>query len=316
MYFILILCISLYLLYRGADYIVERSSKLALDFGVTPITIALTIIALGTSAPELLTGLMSAFQKRPDFVIGNIIGGNIANVALIVGVASMIRRIQVKSKTLRLEIPFVTASSLAFLLASIDGLISRFEGFLFLLAAAGFMAYLVREAKKENFFDETIAGIKAKLMRKAIAHDLALCALGIAMLVVGAGLLVSAAIGLGEIFAVSEVAMGITVIALGTTIPELVTALVATARKNNEIIIGNAIGSFVLNIFVVIGLTAFIFPIPVSAIAQRLDIPFMLIFAFVFLIMLRTKYFVSRLEGLLLFSGYVAYIFFVVTRIQ
>ena len=128
LYHLLTLCISMYLLYRGADWLVKQASKVAANLGIKPITLAMTIIAFGTSAPELTTAIMSSVQQKPDFIIGNIIGSNIANLALIVGMAALIRRLTVRTRTLRLEIPFVTAAALLTIVFSLDGGIQRDEG--------------------------------------------------------------------------------------------------------------------------------------------------------------------------------------------
>jgi cation:H+ antiporter len=311
---LLIFVLSLFLLYRGATYVIEYSSKLASQLGVTPIVIALSIVAFGTSAPELVASLTAIFANKPDLVMGNSVGSNIANIALIIAASAIVRSIKVESRTFKRQIPFFIGAALLLLLFSLDSLISRNEGFIFLLLAIFFNIFLIRQAAKERVFDVAIAKVKAKLAYHHRIHSFVLIAFGLVMLIIGARFLVSSASAMAINLGVTQAVIGITIIAIGTSLPELVTSLLASFKKNNQLIIGTVIGSNVLNVFLILGLTAMLIPIKVDFTIARIDLPIMVLFSLIFVTIIKTKFIISRTEGLILLAGYFGYVFYVLAR--
>lgn len=311
---LLLFVISLFLLYRGAGYLVDHASHLATEFGVTPIVIALTIVAFGTSAPELVASVAAALDGKSDLVMGNNVGSNIANIGLILGFGAVIRSIKVRSETLKREIPFFIGAAILLFFMSLDGVIGRFDGAVFIVLTISFFLFLIYFARKERVFDEALAQVKAKIEHKKTATNIFMILFGLILLVIGAKFLVSSASFIALSFGVSQAIIGITIVALGTSLPELVTSIVASFRRNNEIVIGNVIGSNILNIFLILGVTALLVPISVAPDIIKYDIPIMLLFSLLVVAIMRTKLIVSRLEGLVLMLSYVAYIAYVIMR--
>lgn len=310
----LLFVLSLFLLYRGASYVVDYASRSASQFGITPLVIALTIVAIGTSAPELVASIAAALENKPDLLMGTNVGSNIANIGLIMGVGALLRTIKVQSKTLKREIPFFLGAAVLLFLFSLDNLISRTEGLILILLSIVFFIFLLYHARKERVFDEAVAEVKAKLKPRHPSLNIFMMLFGIAILIVGARFLISSATFLAVTLGVTQAVIGITLIALGTSLPELVTAIVATYKHNNEIVVGNVIGSNILNIFLIIGVTAVLVPIAVSNTILRYDMPLMLIFSFLIVALMRTKFKVTRPEGIVLVTSYIAYIIYVVVR--
>lgn len=317
------------LLYFGAEWLVKGASEIALRLGISPLVVGLTVVAFGTSMPELLVCLkanspeviaapagwfgfqIQASETSPDIALGNIVGSNIFNIALILGVAAMIRPVVVHAQLIRRELPILLASSLAFLVMMSDKHLSRWEGG---ILVAGILMYIianVRMSKKaryakqfEEFEQEEIE--QAKKGGTRILVDLVLILGGIVALVAGADLLVNHGAQIAKLFGVPDVIISLTLFALGTSLPELATSIVAAIKRQGDIITGNAIGSCIFNLLAVIGITAVVNPVSGQAIAW-IDLGVMVGLAIVIIPLMWTRMRLSRKEGAGLVAVALAY---------
>lgn len=316
------LVFGLTLLYFGAEWLVRGSSEIALKFGLSPLVVGLTVVAFGTSAPELLVSLQANLKTPPqgDIALGNVVGSNICNIALILGVGALLRPIVVNLQVVRREMPILLLVSIVFVAMLWDGTIMRWEG---AILATGIVAYVVasiRMAKRESHppgqFDEMnedeLAAIEQGGARR-IVFDVGLILVGLAVLVYGADRMVVSGVALARIFNVSEAIIALTLIAFGTSLPELATSVVASLKNQGDIITGNAIGSCIFNILAVIGIASLVAPISASQL-NRIDLWVMLGLTILIIPILATGRRLSRLEGLLLLASYLGYCVYLVQR--
>lgn len=258
---IILLIIGFVLLLKGADWIVDGASALAKQFNISDLAIGLTVVAFGTSAPELVVNSFASFQNHQDIVLGNVIGSNLFNLFAILGIAGLIAPLTVKSSTVWKEIPFsLFAVIILIFLAnnffnSGSAYISRFDGFILLVFFIIFLYYVYKQLKTEKFVTET--------NQKRLSNLLIWVYLivGLFGLVFGGKLVVNSAIYIAEVFGVSEKVIGLTIIAAGTSLPELATSVVAVIKKNNDIAVGNIIGSNIFNILLILPISALIKPV-------------------------------------------------------
>ena len=255
-------------LYFGAEWLVGGSSKLALKVGVSPLVIGLTVVALGTSAPELAVCLRLNFEGRPDAAIGNIVGSNICNILLILGFSSLIRPLKVHRQIIRKELPILLIVSFALILMLINQEVAKWEG---VVLCAGIVIYILSSFKGANNNNESIgedlslADFSVEDRRHSKTFLLVLLLLsGLILLVLGASFFEKGGIGLAKSFGVSEAVIGLTLLAFGTSLPELATSLVACIKNEGDIIAGNAIGSSIFNILAILGITAMFKPLVVN----------------------------------------------------
>ncbi len=257
----LILVLGLILLIKGADWMVNGASSLARKYNVSDLAIGLTIVAFGTSAPELVVNLYAAIQNHHDLVFGNVIGSNNINLFVILGIAGLITPMAVQSSTVWKEIPFsLLAAILLFVLANNFsgngvGSISRVDGLVLLILFAGFLFYVYKQLKN----DAPTPSEAVKTMPPLKIWGLIL--VGMAGLVLGGRMVVTNAVTIASAIGISEKIVGLTIVALGTSLPELATSLVAAMKKNNDIAVGNIIGSNIFNIFLILGASALVKPI-------------------------------------------------------
>ncbi|MCH6234618.1 sodium:calcium antiporter [Cognataquiflexum rubidum] len=303
----LFLCIGLLILLGGGKLLVDGASSLALNLGLSQGFIGLTIVAFGTSAPELLVSLNAALDGKGDISIGNVIGSNIANISLVLGISAIVFPIKISSSVFKVDYIVLISSSLIFYFLSLNGIISRFEGFLLLLILILINIYFFFKLGKVDL-NELVADLILPLPKwKSISFLI----LGIFGLYYGADLFVESSIEIASIFGVSERIIGITVIAIGTSLPEMATSIIAALNKKTDIAIGNILGSNIMNILAIIGATAAISPIPVSEGFLNLDFYWMLGLTIVLFPILRSGDRVSRIEGVFLFAAYCTYIFII-----
>ncbi|HVR44541.1 MAG TPA: calcium/sodium antiporter [Thermoanaerobaculia bacterium] len=306
----------------GAELLVRGASRLASAFGLSPLVIGLTVVAFGTSAPELAVSVRSALAGQPDIAIGNVVGSNIFNILVIVGLSAAVTPLIVAQQLVRLDIPLMIGVSFAVLAFGADGAISRVEGFALAVALAGYLVVLVRTSRKESrevtaeYEKEFGAPGRGGTSRTA---DAAAVVAGLVLLVLGARWLVDAAAGLARSLGVSELIVGLTIVAAGTSLPELATSVVAAMRGERDIAVGNAVGSNIFNVLAVLGISAMVAPagIGVSAAALRFDIPVMIAVAVAALPIFFTGYRISRWEGWLFlgyYGAYTLYLFLGATR--
>ncbi len=312
---ILLFMVGLVLLYFGAEYLVAGSSAVALRLGITPLIVGLTVVAFGTSAPELLVCLMAAFQGTDDISVGNILGSNIANIALILGCASLVRPIEVHVQAVRREFPVMVVASVMLVLVCFDGTITRLEGGILAVCMVFYLLFAFFRATKDDDVDvEGLDELEEADPEAPAVADIAKIAGGIVGLAGGAYLMVDSATTIAKGIGIPELVIGITVVAFGTSLPELATSLVAAYRNESDISVGNVIGSNIFNIFLVVGLTAIVMPIAVGAYAIDVDMWVMLGVAIGIWPILRSGHRVARLEGALMVAFYVGYVVYLFIR--
>ena len=298
-------------LYFGAEWLVGGSSKLALKVGVSPLVIGLTVVALGTSAPELAVCLRLNFEGRPDAAIGNIVGSNICNILLILGFSSLIRPLKVHRQIIRKELPILLIVSFALILMLINQEVAKWEG---VVLCAGIVIYILSSFKGANNNNESIgedlslADVSVEDRRHSKTFLLVLLLLsGLILLVLGASFFEKGGIGLAKSFGVSEAVIGLTLLAFGTSLPELATSLVACIKNEGDIIAGNAIGSSIFNILAILGITAMFKPLLVNDI-NLIDYSIMIGVVILCWLFVFKKMKLNRIKGglfLCLYAGYI-----------
>ena len=250
-----LLVIGFAFLVKGADGFVEGASGIASSFGIPQLIIGLTIVAMGTSAPEAAVSITSALKGSAGITIGNVVGSNILNTFVILGITSVIIPLRVKKSTIRIEIPFMAIISLLLVILGINGTIGRFDGVVLWLAFLSYFWYLYQGAKNKK--EQESEG-----HFRSTGMNLIFCALGLLGIIVGSNISVNAASSIARIFGMSERFIGLTIVAFGTSLPELVTSVLAAKKGNADIAIGNIVGSNIFNFLFVVGTSALIIPVP------------------------------------------------------
>lgn len=314
----LLLLVGFALLVKGADYFVEGASKIAQSLRVSPLLIGLTIVAFGTSAPEASVSFIAAFEGNSDVAIGNVVGSNIFNITFILGVTALVFPLMVQSETIRKEIPFALLGSVALILLISDiqlqsldsNLITRTEGIILLLFFAVFLYYIFEVARKERLHTEENLADTANVSK--VKNSL-LTIGGLAAIVFGGNLVVENSIQIALSLGMSETLVGLTIVAVGTSLPELVTSVTAALKKQVDIALGNIIGSNIFNIFFILGTSAAISPLTVDS-KIFLDVWVMILVSILLMILARTKYKISRTEGSVLAVIYIVYVIYIILR--
>jgi len=314
------LLIGLVGLVWGADLLVKGAASIANRLGIAPVIIGLTVVAFGTSAPELAVSVSAALGGETDVALGNVVGSNVANILLILGLSAAIAGLTVTLRIIRLDVPLLLGASLVMLLLSLDGSIGRFDGALLFAGIVAYTTWLARAARHERGvealedFDESIDELEEELLDRPMPVLAALVVAGLAILVVGSQLLVGSATDIAEELGVSDLVIGLTVVAIGTSLPELATSVMAARRGERDIAVGNVVGSNLFNLMSVLGLTGLVAPdgIPVSDAALRLDLPVMLAATLALVPIMWNGFEIRRWEGALLVAFYAAYVAFLV----
>lgn len=289
------------LLFLGAELLVRGGAGLALRLGMSALVVGLTVVAYGTSAPELLVSLRAATRGEPGIALGNVIGSNIFNIAVILGLAAVVKPIGADAGVIRRDGPVLLGVSLLAALMLRDGTVSRIDGALLLAGSLGYTVWIVRAARAASSSDD------APARPGRILPQLAWLALGLGLLVLGSRLLVDHGAALARHWGVSDAVIGLTIIAAGTSMPELATSVVAALRGQSDLSLGNVVGSNLFNLLFVLGLSACIHPIDATAITA-VDLTAMLLLAAVLLPILWTGRRISRTEGGLLLGSYGVYL--------
>ncbi|PCH94526.1 MAG: hypothetical protein COB85_05535 [Bacteroidetes bacterium] len=295
----------------SGEILVRGATSLALRFNISTLVVGVTVVSFGTSAPELVISLQAALNGHPDISIGNIVGSNIANLALVLGITATIFHVNVSKNSIRIDWPVMMIASLAFWYFMSDLVIVQWEGLVFTIAIIAFVTWLIRKSRKEEI--ERASDQKVFIEQQSHSPVLKIAAfiiLGCAGLAVGAKWLVDGAIVIAENIGISERIIGLTIIAFGTSVPELTTSLVATFKKQSDISIGNLVGSNIFNILGIIGITALVTDIPVLQATLDFDIFWMLGISLLVLPFMISRYKVQRIEGIILLALYFAYIAF------
>ena len=295
----LLLTVGFVMLVKGSDWFVDGAAGIAAKFHIPQIIIGLTIVAMGTSAPEAAVSITAAMGGSADITVGNIVGSNILNALVILGLASAIVPIAVGKSTLKIDAPFMIAISAIFLALGWDGTITRLDGVILLVLFAAYIGYMIREALRANEEGDEIKDMKLWQMLLATVG-------GLALVVWGADVAVDAATNLATIFGMSERFIGLTVVALGTSLPELFTSVTAARKGNADIAIGNIVGSNIFNILFVVGLSSMIIDVPFAP-NFRIDMAVAVAAAlFLWVASLKDKKLV-RWHGIVMLLGYVGY---------
>jgi len=319
----LVLPLSLAALYFGAEWLVKGAARIAAALGVRPLVIGLTVVAFGTSAPEVFVSAVASWQGQPETALGNVLGSNIANSGLILALATLIRPMKVDMSLLRREAPVLLAASFGLWGVACTGAYTRWMGVLMLAAMATFVWASLRWAKSEppaiekEFaeFEKEQFDIETRRPPKfAIAPQAAWIVAGLALLLVGGHFLVESAVALARQFGVSELVIAMTLVSVGTSVPELATSFIAAVRGEADISIGNIIGSNIFNLLAVLGIAATIRPIPVAPAVRDFEFLWMVGFMVATAVVLRTFHRVTRVEAALLLAGYGVFVAMVVAR--
>lgn len=316
---VLKILIGLVVLVGGGELLVRGASRLAAAWKVSPLVIGLTVVAFGTSAPELAVSVQAAWAGSGDLALGNVVGSNIFNVLFILGVSALIAPLTVSSRLVRLDVPLMIIVSLLVLGVGLDGRINRLEGLALVLGICAYTWWCIRQSRKENaainaeFAQEWPQG---KLRFRSVTLDLLLIIGSLGMLGLGSRLLVEGSAWIAENLGVGERVIGLTIVAAGTSLPEVVTSIVAALRGERDIAVGNVVGSNIFNILCVLGLSSAIVGVNISPSVLWFDIPVMIAVAIACLPIFFTGHLIARWEGGLFIFYYLAYTSYLVLRVS
>lgn len=309
---------GLALLILGAEWLVRGASRLAAKIGISPLVIGLTVVAFGTSSPELAVSIQSSLAGQADIAVGNVVGSNIFNILFILGISAVITPLIVQQQLIRLDVPLMIGLSFVFYLMALDGVIGRLEGLLLFAGIIAYTFFLIRQSRKESKAVEAEYSqeyaVQAESSWKSWIVNLGLVGIGLTLLVLGSNWLVESAIAIARWLGLSELIIGLTIVAAGTSMPEVATSITAAVKGERDIAVGNAVGSNIFNILSVLGLTALTASagIRVSQAAEAFDIPVVLAVAILALPIFFTGNRIERWEGwlfLFYYAAYTAYLF-------
>ena len=299
-------------LYFGAEWLVRGSARLASSVGVSPIVVGLTVVSMGTSAPELWISVVASLGGSPDLAMGNVMGSNLANLGLVLGISAIVRPLRVSTQVVTREVSvmfFITAALLPLIW---NEHIGRIEGLFLVAMLVAYLAYVLRSAKTEDMdapgeyeYQESIHG-GVGFSSRTIARDVAFILVGIAGLVLGAFAIRESAVALAEAMGISELVIGVTLVSIGTSLPELATCSVAAWRREADIAVGNILGSNVFNFAGVLGVTSIVAPLEISPEVVRFEYPAVMFITLLMVPIVRTRLVIRRREGVVLLSFYLA----------
>ncbi|MDQ3813942.1 MAG: calcium/sodium antiporter [Armatimonadota bacterium] len=308
-----LLIAGLLLLLMGAEVFVRGAARLAASLGISPLVIGLTVVALGTSSPEIAVSVRSCLVDQSDLALGNVVGSNIVNILLILGAAAAIAPLTVAQHLVRLDVPIMIAASVLVLLLGLDGRIGRADGLLLVSGATVYTIFLIMQSRKESRavqaeYAEEFSPPRGQAARQWFLN-LSLIGGGLLLLALGSRWLVVSAVAVAHAWGMSELIIGLTVVAVGTSLPELATSVIASVRGERDIAVGNVIGSCIFNLLVVLGVAAVVAPegIQVSAAALRFDIPVLIAVTVACLPIFFHGGAIWRWEGFLFLAYYLAY---------
>lgn len=310
--------LGLVALVAGAELLVRGASKLALTFGISPLVVGLTVVAFGTSAPEMAVSVQSAWSGQVDIALGNVVGSNIFNVLFILGASALIVPLVVHQQIIRQEVPVMIGASLLLWAMAANGGISRWEGLLLGSLIVGYTIVIIRQSRRETAaikaeYDEAFDG-GAKSWDAHWGVQILLILAGLALLVLGSNWLVDAAVAFAKYLGVSELVIGLTIVAAGTSLPEVATSILAAIRGERDIAVGNVVGSNIFNILAVLGISASVAPgdLAVAPAMLAFDIPVMVAVAVACLPVFFSGSAILRWEGSMFLALYVAYTLYLI----
>ncbi len=312
---LILFIVGFFVLIIGAEVLVRGASRLAIAAGISPLVVGLTVVAYGTSAPELAVTVQSSYAGQSAIAIGNVVGSNIANVLLILGISAAFKPLMVSRKLVRWDIPVMIALSILMLLMSLDGQIGRLDGLILFTGAVTYTIVTIWQSRKNHRRQARQAGAgggkkgRLKAGPQLILIQLGLIIGGLSLLVLGSRWLVKGAVALAQFMGASELVIGLTIVAIGTSLPEIATSIAASIRGERDIAVGNAVGSNIFNILLVLGLCAIVAPagVDVAQPALYFDIPVMVAVMVACLPIFFTGYAIARWEGFLFLGYYAAY---------
>ncbi|WP_216828568.1 calcium/sodium antiporter [Alkalihalobacterium elongatum] len=315
----LLLLIGFALLIKGADYFVDGSAAIATLLRVSPLLVGLTIVAFGSGAPEATVSIIAALEGSTDVTVGNVVGSNIINTALVVGVTAVIFPLKVESATIKKEIPLAFLASIALLVLISDqslqnateNLITRSDGIVFLLFFSIFLYYVIEAARnsRETLTEE----VNTASQKPAWGKNILLALGGLLAIILGGYFVVESSTDIAIRFGMSETLVGLTIVAIGSSLPELVISIAAALKKQSQMALGNIVGSSIFNILFVLGVSSIITPLPVDP-KIFFDVTVMIILTVVLFIYSRTEYEVGKLEGFIMSLVYIVYLVFIIIR--
>ncbi len=301
-------------LITGAEILVRGASRLAIIAGITPLVVGLTVVAYGTSAPELAVSVQASYAGQPDIAIGNVVGSNISNVLLVLGISAAVAPLAVSQQLIRWDIPIMIGLSVLLFVLGADGKLGRWDGLILFTGAIAYTVMAIRQSRQEVrqialAHAELPTAPKVKSGWQQIMMQIVYIGVGLALLVVGARWLVNGAVAIAKLFNVNELVIGLTIVAVGTSLPEIATSIVAALRGNRDIAVGNVVGSNIFNILLVLGLSSLVAPdgISVARPVLAFDIPVMIAVALACLPIMFSGYIIAHWEGFLFLGYYVAY---------
>ncbi len=305
-------------LYFGAEWLVRGSARLAASLGVSPIVVGLTVVSMGTSAPELVISVVASLGGNPDLAMGNVMGSNLANVGLVLGISAILRPLKVSTRIVTREVAVMIFITVALLPLIWNSHLGRLEGVALVTLLVFYLTFVLRTAKTEgagalNEYGEAATPEGGGLSSRTIARDLAFILLGVAGLVLGAFAIRQSAVALAEALGISELVIGLTLVSIGTSLPELATCAVAALRHQADIAVGNILGSNVFNIAGVLGVTSIISPLDFSTEVLRLEFPAVVVITVLMVPIVRHRLVIRRREGVVLLSAYLALLAFVLS---
>jgi cation:H+ antiporter len=307
-------------LYLGAEWLVRGSGRLARRFGISALVVGLTVVAFGTSAPELVVSAFAAGRGQGDVAVGNVIGSNIFNILAILGVTALLFPIVVQRSLIVRELPIMLAATLLFPLLILDGRIDRVDALLLTAAFAVYLGAMIWLARRQPAIDLAGAAFDRDLLASddpthaRVLHSVGLILVGIIALVAGARLLVDSALVFARTAGVSELVIGLTIVAAGTSLPELATATVAALRRESDIAIGNVVGSNIFNVLAILGIAGFVQPLPIHPELIRFEVPVMVAASLLLLPLAFTGRRLDRWEGALLLLAYLVFLLLLFVR--
>ena len=302
----------------GAELLVRGASRLAVRLGISPLVIGLTVVAYGTSTPELAVSVQAGLAGQADIAVGNVVGSNIFNVLFILGLSALVAPLVVSRQLVRLDVPLMIGVSVVLLVVALDGTINWFDGMLLTAGMVAYTVFAVRQSRKESaavqreYAQED--GDAGRQGRRRLFAQIGLIVIGLALLVLGARWLVDGAVAIAKTFGVSELVIGLTIVAAGTSLPEVATSVVAALRGERDIAVGNVVGSNIYNILAIAGVAALVTPggLDVAPAILRFDLPVMIAVALACLPIFATGHVIARWEGVLFLGYYTAYTLYLV----
>ena len=317
---VLLVAVGLAMLFAGSEFLIRGSVKIAKRMHISQLVIGLTVVAFGTSTPELVVSINSALEGQADISLGNIIGSNIVNIGLILGLSAAIFPIAVHIKTIRREIPIMLAVSLIIIPISLDGTISQIDGAFLVISLIAFIYFSYRQSKKENtqipliIDDNRENSISNNLAFTPLIKNIVFVIIGIILLYFGSSFTVDNAVSIANSLGISERIIGLTIIAIGTSLPELITSVGAARKKHADLSIGNIIGSNIFNVLSILGISSLIIGIKVNF-TIFIDYIVMIGFSAALIPVMKSGFIITKKEGYILVTAYLLYVGFLIMTI-